>query len=381
MDLKAQIKTAASKLGFGLCGVTTAGPPPHADEFQRWIAEGRHGEMGYMARRVERRTDLQNILPGVKSVIVAGMNYLGESETADSPSPGLSREGRGKMWEAVSDGRLSSSSPLAGEDKGEGSRPNTGIIARYARGRDYHEFIGGKLEALSARLRELGGVDVQTKWYVDTGPVLERDLAQRAGIGWIGKHTNLISKQLGNWFFLGEILTTLELEPDVPEREYCGTCTRCITACPTEAIRAPYQLDARRCISYLTIELKDSIPVELRSLIGNRIFGCDDCLAVCPWNRFAKTANTMKLDRADLKNPDLIELMSLTEPQFREHFRGTPIERIRRRGLLRNVAVALGNSGDRHALPVLEKAVTDTEPLVREHAAWAIERIRKSEAL
>jgi epoxyqueuosine reductase len=210
---------------------------------------------------------------------------------------------------------------------------------------------------------------------VDTGPILERDLAQRAGIGWIGKHTNLIHRQLGNWFFLGEILTTLELEPDAPEGEYCGSCTRCIAVCPTQAIRAPYRLDARRCISYLTIELKGSIPIELRPLIGNRIFGCDDCLEVCPWNRFAKISNTMKMGGNGLDNPDLIELMGLTEAQFRARFTHTPIARIKRRGLLRNVAVALGNSRDPRALPVLKKAVDDPEPLIREHAAWAIEQI------
>lgn len=357
MDLKAQIKTAARELGFDLCGVTSAEPPAHAAEFQRWIGAGHHGEMGYMARRVERRTDLQNILPGVKSVIVVGMNYGGAAPVA---------------------------ARIAVDNEGDHKGRPYGIVARYARGQDYHEIIGEKLNQLTARIHSFSGLGTHAPghygthsiFYVDTGPVLERDLAQRAGIGWIGKHTNLISKQLGNWFFLGEIITTLALTPDAPEREYCGSCTRCITACPTEAIRAPYQLDARRCISYLTIELKGSIPDELRPLIGKRIFGCDDCLAVCPWNRFARTANTMKLDRADLTNPDLIELMSLTENQFRARFRGTPIARIKRRGLLRNVAVALGNVGDKDALPVLEKAASDSEPLVREHATWAAARIR-----
>jgi epoxyqueuosine reductase len=336
VDPKVHIKAKARELGFDLCGVTSADPPAHEEKFRQWLQDGHHGEMSYMARRVEWRTDLRNVLPGAKSVIVAGMNY-----------------GRGARLCAP-----------------------TGLIARYARGQDYHEFMGAKLEQLSTFIRSLGP-SVQTKAYVDTGPVLERDLAQRAGIGWIGKHTNLISRDLGNWFFLGEILTTLELEPDRPEREYCGTCTRCITACPTQAIRAPYVLDARRCISYLTIELKGSIPVEFRPLIGNRIFGCDDCLEVCPWNRFAQIANTLKLERADLQQPDLIELMGLTEAQFRARFAGTPIARIKRRGLLRNVAVALGNAGGAEAIPVLERAHNEQDPLLQEHAAWALIEIRK----
>ena len=333
----AAIKNAAIAIGFDLCGVTGAEPPTHSATFTHWLAEGYHGEMAYMSRRVERRLDLQNILPGIKSVIVVGINYY--SGEIRAPAHGI-----------------------------------PGLIARYARGHDYHAVLGEKLEQLSVFVRSRAPGS-QTRWYVDTGPILERDLAQRAGIGWIGKHTNLIHRQLGNWFFLGEILTTLELEPDAPEGEYCGSCTRCIAVCPTQAIRAPYRLDARRCISYLTIELKGSIPIELRPLIGNRIFGCDDCLEVCPWNRFAKISNTMKMGGNGLDNPDLIELMGLTEAQFRARFTHTPIARIKRRGLLRNVAVALGNSRDPRALPVLKKAVDDPEPLIREHAAWAIEQI------
>jgi epoxyqueuosine reductase len=205
---------------------------------------------------------------------------------------------------------------------------------------------------------------------VDTGPILERDFAQRAGIGFIGKHTNLISRQLGNWILVGEVLTTLELPADAPEREYCGKCTRCIEACPTGAIVAPYRLDARLCISYLTIELKGSIPVELRSKIGDRIFGCDDCLEVCPWNRFAKRVVVPR------QLPALVEFLSWDEAKFRAFFRGTPIYRLKRARFLRNVCVALGNLGDRSALPALERATHDPEQLVREHAAWASERIR-----
>jgi epoxyqueuosine reductase len=209
---------------------------------------------------------------------------------------------------------------------------------------------------------------------VDTGPILERDLSQRAGIGFIGKHTNLISRQLGNWLFLGEILTNLELPPDPPEREYCGTCQRCMDVCPTRAIVGPYQLDARLCISYLTIELKSPIPVELRPLIGDHVFGCDDCLEVCPWNRFAQQSPVRQFQRREM--PPLTEFLFWDESKFRKFFRGTPIFRIKRRGFLRNVCVVLGNTGDQSVLPALEHACHDVEPMVVEHAAWAIEQIQ-----
>jgi epoxyqueuosine reductase len=205
---------------------------------------------------------------------------------------------------------------------------------------------------------------------------LERDLAQRAGLGFIGKHTNVINRQLGNWIFLSEIITTLELEPDEPEKNRCGSCTRCIGACPTGAIRAPFQLDARRCISYLTIELKGPIPLELRPAIGNRIYGCDDCLAVCPWNRFAREGQMMQAHtRPDLAAPDLLELLALDDAGFKRRFAGTPMFRTKRRGLLRNVCVALGNTGDETALPALHEAAGDLEPLIAEHAQWAIRQI------
>ena len=212
---------------------------------------------------------------------------------------------------------------------------------------------------------------------MDTGPLLERDLAQRAGLGFVGKHTNLISRQLGNWIFISEIITTAEFEPDAPEKNRCGTCSRCISACPTAAITAPFQLDARRCISYLTIELKGAIPVEFRPAIGNRIYGCDDCLAVCPWNKFAREGKLMKEHaRTDLATPDLLELLALDNAGFKSRFAGTPILRTKRRGLLRNVCVALGNIGDETALPALQKAAEDSEPLIAEHARWAIEQIQ-----
>ena len=261
---------------------------------------------------------------------------------------------------------------------GTAATTTLGRIARYAWGeQDYHDVMGEKLERLAGVVRETGEQDTQTLWYVDTGPILERDLAQRAGVGFIGKHTNLISRKLGNWIFLAEILTTLELPPDAPEKNHCGKCSLCISACPTNAITAPFQLDARKCISYLTIELKGAIPIELRPLIGNRIFGCDDCLAVCPWNRFARAGRLMLPHaRADLQEPDLLGLLELDDAAFKTKFAGTPLLRTKRRGLLRNVCVALGNVGDQSALPALEKAARAPEPLIAEHARWAVEQIK-----
>jgi epoxyqueuosine reductase len=300
--------------------------------------------MGYLERNAHKRIDPQRVLPGAQSIIMLAANYWSD-------------------WPAT-------------ESHHTSRVTHHGIIARYARFKDYHDVLGERLKTLTAFINELGGGETRSLCYVDTGPVLERDLAQRAGIGFIGKHTNVISRQMGNWIFLAEILTTLELEPDAPEKNRCGSCTRCISACPTAAITAPFQLDARRCISYLTIELKGSIPVELRPAIGNRIYGCDDCLAVCPWNRFAREGRIMKDHaRADLATADLIELLSLDETEFKARFTGTPILRTKRRGLLRNVCVALGNVGDESALPALQRAAQDSEALIAEHARWAIEQI------
>jgi epoxyqueuosine reductase len=359
-----RIKKHAKSLAFDLIGITSAAAPPHAEQFQHWLAQDFHGEMAYMAKNVPKRVDPQKILPGARSVIVAGMNYYTNGPTPLSPP---------------AEGMRDFHSPPV-EGSGVGSE---GCIARYAWGqRDYHDVMSEKLEQLSNFIRSLpcsstqalGRSGTQALWYVDTGPILERDLAQRAGIGFIGKHTNLISRQLGNWVFIGEVLTNLELPPDQPEREYCGKCHRCLDACPTRAIVAPYQLDARLCISYLTIELKGSIPVELRPLIGDRIFGCDDCLEVCPWNRFARESPVKEFRRRHL--PPLVEFLSWDEAKFKTFFRGMPIYRIKRRGFLRNVCVALGNIGNKSALPALRHALDDPEPLMREHAAWAIEQIR-----
>jgi epoxyqueuosine reductase len=341
--MKTRIEELARELGFDAYGITTAEPPSTAEHFNRWLSSQRHGEMNYLQRNAGKRTQPRLILEDAKSLITLAASY----HSAEQPR---TRSTSGK----------------------------SGIIARYARYNDYHDVLAGRLKQLADYVNGLGNETTRSLWYVDTGPFLERDLAQRAGIGFAGKHTNLISRHLGNWFFLAEIITTLELEPDAPERNRCGSCTRCINACPTAAIIAPFQLDSRRCISYLTIEFKGSIPVELRTLIGNRIYGCDDCLAACPWNRFARQGRIMQEHhRRDLESPDLIELLSLDDAGFKARFRGTPILRTKRRGLLRNVCVALGNVGDESALAALRKASQDPEPLIAEHALWAIEEIGK----
>lgn len=325
-------------MGFDICRFTEAKAPDHAAQFEQWLKDGRHGAMAYLARNAFKRVDPQQVLTGAQSIIVLAASY----------SNGLEKPA--KVYH--------------------------GQVARYARYADYHDVLADRLKDLNNFVNQLGGPETKSLWYVDTGPLLERDLAQRAGVGFIGKHTNVISRELGNWFFLSEIITTLAVEPDESEPNRCGICHRCIDACPTNAITAPFQLDARRCISYLTIELKDAIPVELRPLLGNRIYGCDDCLAACPWNKFAKAGALMaEHRRADLDQPDLLDLLSLDNTTFKQRFAGTPILRTKRRGLLRNVCVALGNVGDESALPALEKAAADPEPLIGEHARWAIEQI------
>jgi epoxyqueuosine reductase len=345
--MKDAIRAKARELGFDGCRFTTAAAPESAERLKQWLAQGQHGEMAYLQRNAHKRVDPQQVVAGAKSILTLATGYA-----------------------------------MAEETQGNNSETTkvTGVIARYGRFADYHDVIGERLATLTAFVNSLDQ-EARSLWYIDTGPLLERDLAQRAGLGFIGKHTNLISRTLGNWIFLSEIITTLEIEPDASERNRCGTCARCITACPTQAIRGPFELDARRCISYLTIELKGSIPAELRPLIGNRIYGCDDCLAACPWNRFAKAGEVMKNHaRPDLDAPALLELLALDEAGFKRKFAGTPILRTKRRGLSRNVCVALGNTGDQSHLPALEKAAHDPEPLVQEHARWAIERIREKVA-
>jgi epoxyqueuosine reductase len=337
--MKESIRQRALELGFDDCRFTTAAPPQSAAQLQSWLGEKRHGEMSWIERNAPKRIDPQLVLPAVRSVICLAISYHCPNRQ----------------------------SAIDNQQSGE--------IARYARFTDYHDVLADKLKTLSAYVDQLR-TDTRSLWYVDTGPILERDIAQRAGIGFVGKHTNVISRKLGNWIFLAEILTTLELEPDGAERNRCGSCSRCITACPTRAITAPFQLDARLCISYLTIELKGSIPPELRPLIGNRIYGCDDCLAACPWNKFARAGSLMKSHaRGDLTTPDLIELLQLDDAGFKTRFAGTPMLRTKRRGILRNVCVALGNVGDQSALPALRKAGEDSEPLIAEHARWAVAAI------
>ena len=349
--MKSAIRQRALELGFDDCRFTTAAAPGSAESFQNWIAGKQHGEMAWLERNAPKQIDPQKVLPGAKSVICLAVSYATDRSAGGTPA---------------------SSAAIM-----RTSRPRSfGLVARYARFEDYHEVLGERLKTLVNFIDTVADRKVRSLWYVDTGPVLERDFAQRAGLGFVGKHTNVISRKHGNWIFLAEILTTLELEPDAPEQNHCGKCTRCIAACPTKAITAPFELDARKCISYLTIELKGPIPVELRPLIGNRIFGCDDCLAVCPWNRFAREGNLMKLHaRPDLTAPDLMELLQLDESGFKTRFAGTPILRTKRRGLLRNVCVALGNTGDASALPHLQKAAGDPEPLIAEHARWAVGQI------
>jgi epoxyqueuosine reductase len=344
--VKLAVQQRARELGFDDCRVASAAPPATGSLFQHWLAQGRHGEMAYLERNAHKRIDPQKVLASARSIISLAVAYA-----TDKPQTGIPH----------------SEFPLP---------TSKGFVARYARFADYHKVIGDKLQSLAAFVDELGGEGTRSLWYVDTGPLLERDLAQRSGLGFVGKHTNLISRRLGNWIFLSEILTTAALVPDEPEKNRCGSCTRCLAACPTAAIIAPFQLDARRCISYLTIELKGSIPLELRAAIGNRIYGCDDCLAVCPWNRFAQQGGMMAAHaRPDLATPDLLELLALDEPAFKHRFHGTPILRTKRRGLLRNVCVALGNIADASALPALDRAGNDPEPLIAEHARWATEQI------
>ena len=337
IELKAQLVSFARQIGFDSCRIAACDTPAHSTEFRQWLRDGAHGEMNYMQRGEEKRCDPQKVLPGAKSIVVLALNYF------------------------------------QGEQLRRSETATTGRIARYARGDDYHDVIAAKLDKID---QFLGGFGGQQKCYVDTGPILERDHAAQAGIGWHGKNTMLIDERLGTWFFLAEILTTLELPADQLVRDRCGTCERCIKACPTGAITAPHRLDARRCISYLTIELKGSIPLEFRPLIGDRIFGCDDCLEVCPWNRFAQISREAAFSaRKSTTGMSLREYLDLTASEFRQLFKNSPIKRIKRRGFLRNVCVALGNAGDVSDLPALERAEADPEPLIAEHAGWAIEQI------
>jgi epoxyqueuosine reductase len=345
--MKERIRQLALELGFDACRFTTALPPSSAPAFQNWLDAGHHGSMEYLARNAPKRKNPALILPEARTVIVLAASYY--------------------LPEAQSN-----------SDSASNNDATKGVIARYARFNDYHDVLGARLKSLCDWIDGQLPAGGRSLWYVDTGPILERDLAQRAGLGFIGKHSNLISRQWGNWIFLAEVLTPLELEPDTPEKNRCGQCARCIAACPTQAIRAPFTLDARRCIAYLTVEHKGSIPLEWRPAIGRRVFGCDDCLDACPWNRFAQAGRAMKRqERGDLAEPDLLELLRLDDAGFRKRFEGTPVQRLKRARLRRNVCVALGNTAGAEALPVLKHAAAEADALVSEHAAWAVERIRE----
>lgn len=340
------VEGLAREAGLDLVGIVPLEPPLTAARYEAWLSAGYHGEMAYLARAdaVQRRRDPARILPGARTVVAVGLNY----HTAPLP-------------------------PELRDD------PSRGIVAGYAWGPDYHHVMLPRLHRLAEAIAQATDRPIPYRAYVDTGPVLERDLAARAGLGFVGKNTNLIRPRLGSWFFLGVLLLVEELEPleTEPALGTCGRCTRCLDACPTGAFPAPYLLDARRCISYLTIELKGPIPRELRPLMGNRIFGCDICQEVCPWNRrFARPAwETAFRPDPELIAPPLLDLLALDDDGFRRRFAGSPVKRAKRRGLLRNAAVAAANWGDPAAVPALAALLGDHEPLIRGHAAWALGRI------
>jgi epoxyqueuosine reductase len=339
------VKQAAQAAGFDLAGIAAVADFPELDRFPEWIAAGHAGEMKYMEARDQtgqlKRASLASVAPWARSVIVCAINY----NTAHPYSPEVHDSQRG--W-----------------------------ISRYAWSQeDYHEAVMRRLRVVEASLQQ-EFEDLTTRCYVDTGPLVERVHAKYAGIGWIGKNTCILNQKLGSWLFLGVILTSLELEPDLPAPDRCGTCTRCIAACPTDALIAPYQLDSNKCISYLTIEKRGAIPEEMREGMGRRVFGCDICQDVCPWNRKAPATEAREFQpREGLVNPALEWLAEISADEFREKFRGSPIRRTKRSGLRRNAVIAMGNSGDRRFAPALKKLSDDEDPVVAEHARWAARRL------
>ena len=339
------IQAKAIELGFDLCRFTDIDETwPPAARLETFVQAGRQGEMAWLATTLERRRHARAMWSGARSAIMLGVNYGPDVD------------------------------PLAIL-----SQPDRGAISVYAQGDDYHELIKGRLKALAGWLQ--AGLGGDLKVFVDTAPLMEKPLAERAGLGWQGKHTNLVSREFGSWLFLGAILTTLDLSPDAPEPQSCGTCQACLDICPTNAFPAPFQLDARRCISYLTIELKGPIPQEFRPALGNRIYGCDDCLAVCPWNKFASVAREQKLAaREALRGPSLAELARLDDAGFRALFSKSPVKRIGRDRFMRNVLYAIGNSGDAGLAAEAERLLDDASPLVRGAAVWALWRLLSGEA-
>lgn len=345
MSLTERIKTRAFELGFQLVGVAPVGVVPELSFYRDWIAAGYAGEMGYLTRDVERRTNLAKVVPEARSVIACGLVYHTDQ-------------------------------PLSLEVKDQ----QRGWISRYAWGDDYHDVLRNRLQELFDFLKKESSEPVIGRIYVDTGPVVDRVVAKYAGIGWFGKNTCLINEKLGSWFFVGEIITNVELDYDQPVPDLCGTCRRCIDACPTGALREPYVLDSRRCISYLTIEFRGTIPEELRSGMGRHVFGCDICQDVCPWNQDAPTTSELAFQARDgLVAPELAELAQLDEEGFRERFRRSPVKRAKWRGFLRNVAVAMGNSGLRKFVPALSAMANCGDDLVAEHARWALAQLRRQD--
>ena len=332
------VRVKALAIGFHAVGFAPAALGPEARERLRaFLDAGQHGDMGWMAERAEQRAHPQALWPEARSVVAVGLSYAPDGDALETIS-----------------------------------RPDRGNVSVYARNRDYHDVVKGMLKHLGAFIAK-SGPDV--KVFVDTAPVMEKPLAQQAGLGWQGKHTNLVSRAHGSWLFLGEVMTTLDIASDPPGTDHCGNCTRCLHACPTQAFPAAYQLDATRCISYLTIEHAGPIPHALRPLMGNRIYGCDDCLAVCPWNRFAHAAHPKLRAREDLRAPRLAELAALDDAGFRTLFAGGPIKRIGRDRFVRNVLTAIGNSADPSLLPVAERLRADSDPVVAEAAEWAVGRL------
>ena len=342
--MKEAVRAKARELGFDAVGFATPDIGPAGGRLGEFLAAGWHGDMAWLEAKRERRADPRVLWPEVRSIVVLGLNYGPATDPLE---------------------------PLARRDRA--------TVSVYAQGRDYHDVLKSRLKQLAGWLQSSHGGEV--KVFVDTAPVMEKPLAERAGLGWQGKHTNLVSRQLGSWLFLGEIFTTLDLPPDAPEADHCGSCQACLDICPTRAFPAPYRLDARRCLSYLTIEHKGPIPAEFRRPLGNRIYGCDDCLAVCPWNKFAaRTSEYAFLPRAELTAPRLADLAQLDDAAFRAFFSGSPIKRTGRDRFVRNVAIALGNSGDRAAVPVLERLLGDVSPLVRGAAVWALAQLVETPA-
>lgn len=344
--LRAFIDGEARRLGFDRVAVASPDATPEAaGRLAQAIADGHHGSMQWMAETAARRAEPRALWPDVRSIVMLAMNY----GPAADPLASLGRRDRG-------------------------------VISVYAQNRDYHEVIKGRLKELAGKLAARSGAEV--KVFVDTAPVMEKPLAAAAGIGWQGKHTNLVSREFGSWLFLGSIFTTAELAPDRAEKDNCGSCRACLDICPTQAFPAPYRLDARRCISYLTIENRGPIPHEFRAAIGNRIYGCDDCLAVCPWNKFASEASEAKLvARAELRDPPFSELLALDDAAFRTKFQGSPVKRIGRDRFIRNVLIAAGNSGETGLVPACRALLADPSPLVRGAAVWALSQLVSGQVL